>query len=176
MTHAPCPYRPRTAKHASASGHSRFYLFLLLCAGISLSIPAAWAQTSADLGLVISKPWMRFIIPGRPAAGYFVLSNETDRERTLTGASSPACKSIMLHRSLHEDGMERMVMVDSVPIPAHGGAAFSPGGYHLMCMMPTDAVRNAADAGASVPVTLVFADGAHLRVDFVVKGISGAGE
>ena len=58
----------------------------------------------------------------------------------------------MLHRSVNDNGQERMEMVDSVPVPAHGEVKFEPGGYHLMCMSPTaEAAR-----GRSVPVTLSF--------------------
>ncbi len=131
-----------------------------------MSGPAAQA---AEPGLIISQPWLRLIMPSRPAAGYFILSNPTGRTRTLVGAASPACGSLMLHRSVNDNGQERMEMVESVTVPAHGEVKFAPGGYHLMCMSPTAA----AAPGRSVPVTLRFKDGGSLAASFPVRGATG---
>jgi len=75
----------------------------------------------------------------------------------------------MLHRSVDDNGQERMEMVGSVPVPAHGEVKFEPGGYHLMCMSPTAAVAR----GRSVPVTLRFKDGGSLVASFPVRGATG---
>ncbi|MBN9510476.1 MAG: copper chaperone PCu(A)C [Alphaproteobacteria bacterium] len=129
-----------------------------------LQAPAAQAAA-----LHVEGPWLRLLIPSRPAAGYFVLHNDGDDAETLVSAESPACAELMLHRSTHDGGQERMEMVQNVPVPAHGKVSFAPGGYHLMCMMPGAAVRR----GNHVPVTFHFADGAALEVMFVVKGPNG---
>ncbi|HEY1783688.1 MAG TPA: copper chaperone PCu(A)C [Roseiarcus sp.] len=136
-----------------------------LCA-LALAVPAALA---AEPGLTVSEPWLRLIIPSRPAAGYFVLSNQTGQTRTLVGAASPGCGALMLHRSVSDNGQERMEMVDSVAVPPHGQVKFAPGGYHLMCMSPTAA----ASPGRSVPVTLSFQDGGSLTTSFAVRGATG---
>jgi len=75
----------------------------------------------------------------------------------------------MLHRSLNDNGQERMEMVDSVAVPAHGQVTFEPGGYHLMCMSPTADVAR----GRSVSVTLRFKDGSSLVASFPVRGATG---
>jgi hypothetical protein len=108
-------------------------------------------------------------MPSLPAAGYFTLSNPTGAAHTLTGAASPACGMLMLHRSVDESGRERMEMVQSVSIPAHGKVTFAPGGYHLMCMSPSKAMT----PGHSVPVTLRFADGGSLTASFPVRNATG---
>jgi hypothetical protein len=75
----------------------------------------------------------------------------------------------MLHRSVNDNGQERMEMVASVSVPAHGEVKFAPGGYHLMCMSPTAA----AARGGSVSVTLRFQDGGSLVAIFPVRGATG---
>ena len=130
---------------------------------------SATSAEPASPGLTIAHAWMRVVVPTRPAAGYFELTNDTATPRTLVGAASPACGMLMLHKSVHENGQERMVMVKSVPVAAHGTATFAPGGYHLMCMSPTRAVT----PGALVPVTLRFADGRTLTATFPVHGPTG---
>ena len=61
------------------------------------------------------------------------------------------------------------VMVDSVDVPAHGSVSFEPGGYHLMCMKPSSAVK----PGNSVKMTLGFGDGGTLTADFHVRNAKG---
>jgi hypothetical protein len=124
------------------------------------------AANAADLSL--TDPWFRFIIPSVPAAGYFTLTNAGHETRVLTGASSPACGSLMMHKSMSADGEDRMVMVNSLDVPSNGAVIFGPGGYHLMCMEPKD-----MKIGTRVPVTLSFADGTKLTQDFLVHGVGG---
>lgn len=126
---------------------------------------AAQAFAGTD-GLGLSDGWMRIIIPSRPAAGYFTLKNNSSTERKLVGASSPDCGMMMLHQSKTENGVDQMMPVKEVAVPAHGSVHFAPGGYHLMCMRPKAAVK----PGKSVPVTLTFDDGTSLTADFAVRG------
>jgi len=140
------------------------FLYALVAA-----LAAVTTARAAEPGLTISDPWIRLVMPSRPAAGYFTLSNDTGKALALVGAASPDCGSLMLHRSLHQAGQERMVMVKSVPVPAHGSVKFAPGGYHLMCMSPSREVT----PGHSVAVTLRFEDGATLTADFPVRGATG---
>jgi hypothetical protein len=127
------------------------------------------APAFAAGGLTIEKPWMRFIIKARPAGGYFTLHNNTDKAAMLTGASSSACGMVMLHQTKEDNGIEKMLPVKNVAVPAHGTLSFAPGSYHLMCMQPQAAMV----VGASVPVTLTFADGTSLTGQFPVKGPGG---
>ena len=127
------------------------------------------AHAGAPDGISLSDPWFRFITPTIPAAGYFMLSNSTAAAQTLIGASSPACGSLMLHQSVTKSGVEQMIMVPKVDIPAHGTLQFAPGGYHLMCMSPAAAMR----PGQSVPVTLQFDGGESLDASFPVRGATG---
>jgi copper(I)-binding protein len=127
------------------------------------------AARADEAGVTVTAPWMRLLIRARPAAGYFTLQNSGATPRELTGASSPGCGQLMLHRSMTMGGQDKMVMVDKVTVPAHGAVSFSPGGYHLMCMQPAATMQ----VGGSVPVTLHFADGGTLETAFPVKGAHG---
>ena len=120
---------------------------------------------AAEAGVTVSNGTMRTVIPSRPAAGYFTLANDGDTDRELTGAASPGCGSVMLHKSETLNGVDSMVMVDSVPVPAHQSVTFAPGGFHLMCMSPSASLT----PGSKVPVTLSFKDGGSLTSDFDVR-------
>ena len=119
--------------------------------------------------LTVSGAWMRFIMPSVPAAAYFRLSNGSARPRVLVGADSPACGMLMLHESLVQNGMDRMVMLKSIQVPAHGHVDFAPGHYHLMCMAPSKGMS----PGQSVTISLRFADGERVMARFTVRGATG---
>jgi copper(I)-binding protein len=124
---------------------------------------------AAATGVTIEKPWIRLIIKTRPAAGYFTLKNDGNAPIELTGATSTACGMVMLHQSKEVNGVEKMLPVKSLAVPAHGSLSFAPGGYHLMCMQPQSSMQ----IGHSVPMTLQFAGGGSITAQFPVKGAGG---
>lgn len=134
-----------------------------VAAALLFATPAAAAEVQ------ISDAWIRALPPPAPSGGYFTLRNTGKAEITLTGAKSPACGMLMLHRSKEMGGMSSMEDVASVPVPAGGEIRFAPGGFHLMCMDPTSAIR----PGGSVPVTLQFSDRTEATANFAVKNAQG---
>lgn len=106
---------------------------------------------------------------GVPSGGYFTLHNASAKDVVLTGASTPACGSLMLHKSEMTGGMSSMHHVDEVDVPAGGSIAFAPGGYHLMCMNAGPAIT----PGGKVQVTLLFKDGGKLTASFDVRNAAG---
>ena len=103
----------------------------------------------------MSDAWIRLVLPSRPAAGYFTLSNETDEPLALVGAASPACGSLMLHKSVQQNGQERMEMVDERHRPRT-----RPGHLRARRLSPDVHVPSKdVTPGGSVPVTLRFEDG-----------------
>jgi periplasmic copper chaperone A len=141
-----------------------FREFFLAC----LLAAAPLAAQAGTPGVTVAKPWMRYLLPNIPAGGYLVLKNGGATATVLTGASSPACGMLMLHKSEDSSGMSMMVDVPSVTVPAGGSVSFSPGGYHLMCMQPK------MHTGESVPVTLDFQDKSSINLMMPVYGPSGA--
>ena len=136
----------------------------------SLLVLMATMPAQAQLVMVsIAGPWIRFINPTTPAAGYFTVTNAGARPVVITGASSPDCGSLMLHQSRNVNGVEQMEMVSSVTVPAHGSVKFAPGGYHLMCVSPSANIV----PGRTVPVTLTFADHRTVTKPFMVRGANG---
>lgn len=131
-----------------------------------LTLAAAPAATS---GLAVSDSWFRALPGTLPAGGYFTLRNSGAGNAVLTGAESPACGTLMLHKSETKGGLAAMDMVAAVDVPAGGSVSFSPGGYHLMC---TEA-KAALKPGATVPVTLTFQGGGQLTVNFAVRNAAG---
>jgi copper(I)-binding protein len=124
----------------------------------------ALADTSP---LTVSDGWIR-LLPGN-SAGYFTLKNNGSAKVQLTGADTPACGMLMLHKSDDKGGMSSMQDVQSVDVPGGGTLKFAPGGYHLMCMDAKPSLK----LGASVPVTLSFKGAPPLKAMFDVRSATG---
>jgi copper(I)-binding protein len=129
----------------------------------------AMAGAAQAAPLTVTDGWFRALPPSVPSGGYFTLHNRGGKTVTLTGAQSPACGMLMLHRSMNHGGMGMMDHVARVDIAPGGRLDFSPGGYHLMCMDSKPILR----PGASVPVTLSFAGGETVTANFVVRNAAG---
>jgi periplasmic copper chaperone A len=140
---------------------------------VLLFLVAISASVAADL--TVTNAWMRALPASVPSGGYFTLHNPGNNPTVLTGASSPACGMLMLHKTSDMNGtsgmsgMVRMDDVSEVDVPARGTLSFSPGGYHLMCMNASALLK----PGATVPVTLTFKDGSSLKALFAVRNAAG---
>ncbi|HKJ94748.1 MAG TPA: copper chaperone PCu(A)C [Gammaproteobacteria bacterium] len=130
-----------------------------------------FAVSAAANGLTVSAPWVRVMPGDLPCGGYFTLENGSDQDVTLIGASVPDFARAMLHNSVSENGVEKMVPVDRVTVPAHGEIRFQPGGYHVMLMKR----RHSLSIGDTVPVTLRFADGRTVEASFKLRGPAAMG-
>ncbi len=133
-----------------------------------LTLAAANAP-SAAAALTVSAGWFRALPANIPAGGYFTLRNGGKDKVVLTGAESPGCGMLMVHRSSSGNGMASMGHVPSLDVPAGGSVSFSPNGYHLMCMEPKAQIK----PGNTVPVTLLFQGGAKVTADFAVRNAAG---
>jgi copper(I)-binding protein len=109
-------------------------------------------------------------LPGElPMAGYFSITSHASTPLQLVGAASHAFGQVMLHRSLHDGGVARMVPVEGVDLAPGRTVVFEPGGYHLMLIHRKKTLR----PGDEVPVTLRFGNGETLKVPFRVEGAQG---
>lgn len=136
-------------------------------AGGAAAAPAP-AASSAPPRASVSDAWFRALPAGRPAGGYFTLHNDGAGTLVLTGASSPACANLMLHKSENSNGVAGMRDVDKVEIAPGAALSFAEGGYHLMCMEPRPEMK----PGGAVDVTLEF-QGGTLKSAFAVKDAAG---
>mgnify|MGYP001140573194 CR=1 FL=1 len=138
-------------------------LALLLALGV-----AGLAQ--ADGHLMVDDAWVREAPPGAMAlAGYMKLHNHADKERVLVGADSPEFDHVMLHRTVFEGEMSKMMHQHMITIPAKGMVSFEPNSYHLMMMKPKQALK----AGDKVSVTLSFKNGDTQEVSHEVRSTMG---
>jgi copper(I)-binding protein len=139
---------------------------------IAFAVPAAAAPVTAG-DLTIDGTWTRATPPGAPTAGgYLTITNNGTEADTLTGVSSPVAGMSSLHMMETKDGVMSMHEVDGgVPIPPGGTVTLAPGGYHIMFMGLTGALKQ----GETLPVTLMFAKAGKVEVIFPILAIGAKG-
>ena len=136
---------------------------------LALFLLLSTAALAATPDLTIEKGWIRALPGAAPSGGYFVLHNAGQKPATLIGAQSPACGMLMLHVSENKGGMSAMRHVESIDVAPGDRLEFKQGGYHLMCMQATSAIK----PGATVPVTLIFQGGIKVTANFAVRDAMG---
>ena len=98
-------------------------------------------------------------------AAYFVIENHGDKPVTISGASSPAFGMVMMHKSVDENGMVRMIHQDHLTVAANSQLAFARSGLHLMLMSPKHPLK----LGDKVELTLHTADHQQIHFTAIVK-------
>lgn len=138
---------------------------------IAVLLMGLWFGLAQAAGqLMVDNAWIREAPPGASAlAGYMTVMNKGDTPRVLVAASSPAFGMVMLHRTVMEGGMAKMVHQEKVIIPAKGSVTFEPNDYHLMLMKPKQTLK----AGDQVDITLRFENGDTLVVSHEVRAGMG---
>jgi copper(I)-binding protein len=158
------PFTRALGKVADHASFRKWIVFLAMGSGLLSTLPSAYAaRPDANL----TDGWLRVLLPSRPAAGYFTLSNLGATSLALIGAEIKGCGSVMLHHSRNTGGSEAMEMVSSVSVSPHGTIRFAPGSYHLMCMGPDPKVLQ---VGGTTTAILYFSNGEHLSATFQVRG------
>jgi copper(I)-binding protein len=141
----------------------------LLMAAPPAGSAAATSPATAAQTVQIKAAWIRWLPGGVPLAGYATLANVSDRPAVLTSATSDAFHDLSLHQTLQTGGTVRMSPLERISIAPHTTLDFEARGIHLMLMQP----RETLDPHGAVPITLHFADGSSLTVQFQVR-TSGA--
>ncbi|MDE1951289.1 MAG: copper chaperone PCu(A)C [Betaproteobacteria bacterium] len=149
---------------------SRRLLLAGSLAALAWTAAPAFAAT-APPPVQASGAWIRWLPANLPAGGYVLLTNTSAKPVELVGADSPDYGNAMLHQSVSKNGVMEMLHVDKVVIPAHGSMAFKPGSFHIMLMQPKKGVK----PGDTVPITLKFAGGEAMTVNFDVRKADATG-
>lgn len=97
--------------------------------------------------------WMRSGLKDGNSAAYMMLTNYTDQDVSLVGASSDVAAAVEVHlSSMSEDGTMKMEKQDAVVIPAGKSLELKPGSYHIMFIGLMDDLM----VGDEVTLTLHF--------------------
>ncbi len=143
----------------------------------SLILAAAFAATSAlsaaAAGLMAMEPFaFETAASAKVGGAYISIMSHGDADR-LVEAKSPVAKRVEIHTHIKDGDVMKMRKVDGpLPVTADAPLNMAPGGVHVMLM----GLHNPLDAGATIPVTLVFEKAGEMTVDVpVIKRGAKAG-
>lgn len=118
--------------------------------------------------LSISDAYVRAPVAERDVtAAFMTIDNSSQTAIKLQGASSPDAKRVELHQHTHTDGMMRMRQVEHIDIPAQATVALEPGGYHMMLIGITAALRDKKN----VELSLNFSNGETLKLTAPLRSV-----
>jgi len=129
--------------------------------------PVLGAAAPRTVEVDVRQAWARPVAgAGMNSAGYMVLANRGRAPLTLTGASSPLAREVMVHRTMEKDGVSSMrAMGQGVVIPPGGQVAFAPGGAHFMVM----GLKRPLKPGERLALTLSFDGGRKVEAQLAVR-------
>ena len=121
-----------------------------------LLILAMLFPASAFAELDITDARIKNLPPTVPVrAGYMTIHNPSQVAISIVAIHSDAFASVEIHRSVMQDGMMRMDLVEALEIDADTSLKLAPGGLHLMMMRPVEATR----PGEQIEIILQLSDG-----------------
>jgi copper(I)-binding protein len=117
----------------------------------------------------ISDAWIRATPPGaRTAAAYLTITGGAAADR-LVGASTPAAGAVEIHTHVAAGGLQRMVRLEDLGLPAGEPVRLEPGGMHLMLLD----LAAPLEAGTKVRLSLRFAAAGALELEVPVVDARG---
>ena len=105
-------------------------------------------------------------VTGDVGSVYFSIRNDGESADEIVTVSADVAGHATLHDQRGESGMQAMVEVTRVPVPAGGTAVLEPGGLHMMLTEMKRAYRE----GDSIRVSVSFATG--ITLSFFVPVVS----
>ena len=129
-------------------------LALAACGG-QADAPEAEAEAGIP-GLTITNGRMVLApVEGNPAAVYFDLAYDGDKNVALRGADVEGSASAMMHEYGEYDFKVQMMEMTPIVLQKGDEVAFEPGGRHVMAMEPSSDLK----PGGTTEVTLTIAGG-----------------
>jgi copper(I)-binding protein len=123
-------------------------------------------QTVGIPGMKISNARMVLApVPGNPAAVYFDLDYEGDRNVALNRAEVKGAKGAMFHDYGNYNGKTQMMEMLPVPLKKGDRIEFKPGGKHLMAMDVSPDLK----PGGSTEVSIIVSGGAKHSVSVPIR-------
>ncbi len=135
-------------------------LFAFLLTGLFL-LAACGASESESI--TVENVRANMTLPTDTGSFWMLITNNSDTDDALVGASVDGCGVI----ELHDMAMENEVMVmrpvegGQIPIPAGQTVELKPGGLHVMCLQKVAPL----ELGTKVTIDLEFANAGTLTVE-----------
>jgi len=136
---------------------------------LSLIFTSLTPVAFADGGVQVHNAWIPQAPPvAQVMAAYMVVENTGSKPVTITGVDCNEFGMVMMHKTVTENGVSRMIHLDDLKLAPKTKAVFHRGGMHVMLMQP----KHSFTVGDKVPMTLELADKSKIKFTAVVKPAS----
>ena len=120
--------------------------------------PSAHAESAASIA--VEHAWARASPKGAPnGVAYLTLVNRSPASDRLIGASSPVAENIQIHEERAENGVSKMLLLDTIEVPPGAAVTLKPSVIHLMLRL-TEQLQE----GKTFPLTLTFEKAGAIEV------------
>ncbi len=129
-------------------------IFLFLFTGFFLTV-------SAQTDVVIKDLWIRAVPPSlKNTALFMVIENKSDKEDVLVSVKTDIAKMSMIHKTINENGIMKMVHVHELKIPPYSKIELKPGGIHIMLM----GLKRPLKEGEKISIELIFKNAGSIKI------------
>jgi len=119
-------------------------------------------KTPINSNVLVSDAWVRAMPPGSMmTAAFFKITNPTDKTLIIKAITSDLAGDCSVHRTINENGLNKMIAVDQLQISPHSSIEFAPGGLHVMIM----ALKKPLIIGSPFPLMIHFEEGGSVMVN-----------
>ncbi|WP_413282606.1 copper chaperone PCu(A)C [Vibrio sp. MA40-2] len=138
-------------------------LILLVSAFTLFSASSVFASD-----LVVQHPYARATPPNAPTSAVFLtLENNSDQQRKIVSASTPAAGKVELHTHVMQGDVMKMRQVDTITIEPMAQTELKPGGLHIMLFD----LQQKFTEGKKIDVTVNFANGEALTFEAQIQKV-----
>jgi periplasmic copper chaperone A len=131
-------------------------IFALLLCLVQFAAPAWATDITVSRAILVASPNPN----ATTLAAYFTIENNGSALETLTGITTEAAASTMLHETTNVDGIMKMQMLDRFDILPGATLDMKPAKIHVMLVGPKRPLR----VGSDVVFDLIFAPGGKIQV------------
>jgi len=122
-------------------------------------------SSNLNAEISVENEWAR-VTPSGTGSVYMKIKNNGNSEDKLLSASSDKAGMVMIHRSIREGNISKMIHIhDGIAIPGNSEVSLKPGDYHLMLM---DLDKNLS-LGDKISIVLNFEKNDSLEITPVAK-------
>jgi len=110
--------------------------------------------------------WIKQLPPVVPMrAGYMIIKNDSKQPMEVISLTSDAFETVEMHETKMEDGMMKMIELETIPLSAQSSVELKPGGKHLMLITPIQPLQ----IGDIVEVIATFRNDSTQSFELKVK-------
>jgi copper(I)-binding protein len=144
----------------------RVFTLSAACLALLALVPA-FTTAAAPSTLTAQDAWVRAAPGVDVAAAYLTLHNAGTQPVVVSGVSSPAAGTVMIHETTLVNGRSTMRVHEPLRVAAGETVRFAPEGLHIMLHM----LKRPLATGDEVPLVLLLEGGGSLTVMARVRAL-----